>query len=158
MKVKIPPKRSKNACFHVNSPCRPGELDPHPNPPPRISLPDPKFPKEFPETVDPPDHQISKGISGNLYQGQGVLSGPPGVRVVHFLPIRPLRRTSLLRLGSELSAVARQRCVLARSSSARRLARVAAHSPPAARRGLLANGFTCCCEDVARLSPHTRTQ
>ena len=50
MKVKIPPKRSKNACFHVNSPCRPGELDPHPNPPPQ----------DF-----PPRSQISKGISGN---------------------------------------------------------------------------------------------
>ena len=44
---------------------------------------------------------------------RGVLSGPPGVRDVYFLPIRPNRRTSLLRLGSELSAVAGQRCVLA---------------------------------------------
>ena len=44
---------------------------------------------------------------------RGVLSGPPGVRDVYFLPIRPHRRTSLLRLGSELSAVAGQRCVLA---------------------------------------------
>ena len=58
-----------------------------------------------------------------------VLSGPPGVRVVHFLPIRPHHRTGLLRLESGLSAVAGQRGVLVRSSWARRLARVAGHRP-----------------------------
>ena len=58
-----------------------------------------------------------------------VPSGPPGVRVVHLLPIRPHHRTGLLRLESGLSAVAGQRGVLVRSSWARSLARVAGHRP-----------------------------
>lgn len=58
-----------------------------------------------------------------------VLSGTIGLRVVQILPIRPHRPTRLLRLGGAVSAVARQRGGLARSSSARRLARVAEHRP-----------------------------
>ena len=58
--------------FH---PVGPANLTPPQIPPTQISLSDPKFPKEFPETFDPPDHQISKGISGNLYQGQVAASG-----------------------------------------------------------------------------------
>ena len=58
-----------------------------------------------------------------------VLPGTLGLRVVQFLPIRPHRRTRLLRPGSTVSAVARQRGGLAWSSWARRLARVAGHNP-----------------------------
>ena len=58
-----------------------------------------------------------------------VLPGTLGLRVVQFLPIRPHRRTRLLRPGSTVSAVADQRGGLAQSSWARRLARVAGHHP-----------------------------
>ena len=58
-----------------------------------------------------------------------MLPGTLGLRIVHFLPIRPHRRTRLLRLGGAVSAVARQRGVLVRSSSVWRLARVAGHRP-----------------------------
>ena len=58
-----------------------------------------------------------------------VLPDTLGLRVVQFLPIRPHRRTRLLRLWSAVSAVARQRGGLAWSSSVRRLVRVAGHRP-----------------------------
>jgi len=44
-----------------------------------------------------------------------VLLGTLGYRVVHFRPIRPNGQSNGLRLGSALSALVRQRCVLARS-------------------------------------------
>ena len=58
-----------------------------------------------------------------------VLSYSPGSHVVYFLPIRALCRTGLLRPGSEVLAVARQRDVLAWSSSVRCIVRVAGDRP-----------------------------
>ena len=60
---------------------------------------------------------------------RGLPPGRLGLRVVHFWPIRPDGRTSQLRLGSAVWALARQRCILARSSSGRRLAQVIGHRP-----------------------------
>ena len=41
---------------------------------------------------------------------RGTLSGPPGLRVVHFLPIRPHCRTRLLRLGGAVSPRGKGSC------------------------------------------------
>jgi len=72
-----------------------------------------------------------------------VLPGTLGLRVVQFLPIRPHRRTRLLRPGSTVSAVADQRGGLAQSSWARRLARVAGHRPqPPGSRVVSPRGLT----------------
>ena len=60
---------------------------------------------------------------------RGLPPGRLGLRVVHFWPIRPDGRTSQLRPGIAVWALARQRCVLARSSSGRRLAQVIGRRP-----------------------------
>ena len=81
-----------------------------------------------------------------------VPSGTPGYRVVNFRSNRADRQTSRPRLGSAISALARQRGGLARSSSAQRLARVVGHSPqpPGSR---MANVLTCESREKPRQNP-----